>query len=426
MITLDTDPERIRVLTSVAALRRAHTDPLRILYLSAYWPRSQPSCGGEWRALCVGRALRELGTVETVVVQSESEDEKRANEPCTVLKVGYSIKLTPRSRPGLWRKLRQALDPRICYPHGWGADNNGSDYVLKRIKDFDLIWFGNFRTAHMFENWSWPRSVLDIDDLPTSVEWSNLRIASSLRTRLLQIVRINSWRRREKVLGDRFTVIAACSDADKTYLRKIGCRGSIHVIPNGFERPPTDPVRKPAAPPRIGFVGPFSHPPNLDGIRWFVEECWTRIKRCVPDARLRIVGKGSEGPLNPVGPDIDGLGWVSDIVDEIATWSLMIVPVRIGAGTRVKIAQGFSLKCPIVSTSLGAYGYDVQDRAELFLADTPRNFADACIRAIQYPTEANEMANRAWERFLQNWTFDAIVPRVWAAAEDCLRLSANL
>jgi glycosyltransferase involved in cell wall biosynthesis len=421
MITLATGPERTRVLSSVATLRRTH--PLRILYLSAYWPRSQPSCGGEWRALCVGRALRELGTVETVVVQSESEDGKRENEPDTVLKVGGSIKLIRRSKPGLWRSLRWALDPRISFPHGWGVDTNGSHSVLERIKDFDLIWFGNFRTANMFENRSWPRSVLDIDDLPTSVESSNLRIASNLRSRLRQIVRINSWKRREKVLGDRFTVIAACSEADKAYLRKIGCRGSIHVIPNGFERPAVDPVRKPAAPPRIGFVGPFSHPPNLDGIRWFVEECWTRIKRCIPDARLRIVGKGSEGPLRPVGPDIDGLGWVSDIVDEIATWSLMIVPVRIGSGTRVKIAQGFSLKCPIVSTSLGAYGYDVQDRSELFLADTARNFADACIRAIQYPIEATEMANKAWERFLQEWTFDAIVPSVWAAAEECLRLS---
>jgi glycosyltransferase involved in cell wall biosynthesis len=277
----------------------------------------------------------------------------------------------------------------------------------------------------MFENRSWPRSILDIDDLPTSVERSNFRTASSLQTRLMQMVRISSWKRREKVLGDRFTVIAACSDADKAYLHKIGCRGPIHVIPNGFERPATDPVRRPAAPPRIGFVGPFSHPPNLGGIQWFVQECWPRIKRCLPDARLRVVGKGSEGPLKPVGPDIDGLGWVSDVVDEIATWSLMIVPVRMGGGTRVKIAQGFSLKCPIVSTSLGAYGYDVQDGKEVFLADTPRDFADACVRAIQYPIEATEMANRAWEQFLQKWTWDVITPRIWAAAEECLRLSAD-
>jgi polysaccharide biosynthesis protein PslH len=425
-MSLDTSSERARILSSVAAFRRSQTRPLRILYLSTYWPRNHPSCGGEWRAVGVGRALRELGTVETVVVRSESEDEERANKASCAFDVCSSVKVTPRSEPGLWRKIRWALDPRISYPHGWGVDTNGSKSALQRIEDFDLIWFGNFRTANMFENWYWPRSVLDVDDLPSSVERSDFRTARKLRTRLLQIVRISSWKRREKVLGDRFTVIAACSDTDKAYLRRIGCRGPIHVIPNGFERPAAEPVRRPAVPPRIGFIGPFSHPPNLDGIRWFVKECWPRIKRCIPDARLRIVGEGSEGPLRPVGPDIDGLGWVSDIVDEIGTWSLMTVPLRIGAGTRVKIAQGFSLKCPIVSTSLGAYGYDVQDGVEMDLVDTAKSFADACIRAIQYPIEANEMANRAWEQFLQKWTWDAIAPRVRAAAEECLRLSADL
>jgi glycosyltransferase involved in cell wall biosynthesis len=145
----------------------------------------------------------------------------------------------------------------------------------------------------------------------------------------------------------------------------------------------------------------------------------------MPDVRLRIVGEGSDGPLKPLGPDIDGLGWVSDLVDEIGTWSLMIVPLRLGAGTRVKIAQAFSLKCPIVSTSFGAYGYGVKDRVELLLADTAGSFSEACMRMIRNPIEANEVANRAWEQFLRKWTWDAIAPRVWAAAEHCLKLSTD-
>jgi glycosyltransferase involved in cell wall biosynthesis len=156
-----------------------------------------------------------------------------------------------------------------------------------------------------------------------------------------------------------------------------------------------------------------------------VKDCWPLIKRDVPDARLRIIGKGSETDLKPGGPDIDGLGWVSDMIDEFASWSLMIVPIRLGAGTRVKIAQAFSLKCPVVSTSFGAYGYDVDDKVELLLADTATTFAQACVRTIREPNEANEMANRAWGRFLRQWTWDAIAPRVRAAAEDCLRLTES-
>jgi hypothetical protein len=54
------------------------------------------------------------------------------------------------------------------------------------------------------------------------------------------------------------------------------------------------------------------------------------------------------------------------------TWSAMIVPIRVGGGTRVKIAQALSRKCPVVSTSLGAFGYNVIDRGEILIANDPR------------------------------------------------------
>ena len=199
----------------------------------------------------------------------------------------------------------------------------------------------------------------------------------------------------------------------------------MHVIPNGFERPARPPVRKPVTPPRIGFIGIFDYAPNLGGIQWFVRECWPRIKRELPDARLRLVGRHSDGPLKPDGPDIDGLGWVANTDGEMATWSSMVVPLQLGAGTRGKIAHAFSAKCPVVSTSLGAYGYEVESGRELLLADTPEDFASACVGLVRRPPEAMAMAERAWAQFLGKWTWDAIRPRIWAAAEDCLRRNAQ-
>jgi glycosyltransferase involved in cell wall biosynthesis len=396
---------------------------LRILYVSAYWPRSRPLCGGEWRTLGVGRALRELGTVETIVVGSSSRQETCRNERTNGLPVSCCIEPKRRSRKGLLGKIRWALDPRIPYPLGCGVDAGGSALVSQSIRGSDLVWLCNFRTPYMFDNLAWPKSVLDVDDLPSCIEESSWQAASGLGKRLLQMVRVQSWRRRERALGERFTVLATCSDSDEAYLRKIGCSGPVHVIPNGFDRPTGEPSRTPTIPPRIGFVGPFSHPPNLEGICWFVKNCWPLIKRGIPDARLRIVGAESEGELKPVGPDIDGLGWVSDLAEEMATWSLMVVPIKSGAGTRVKLAHGFSLKCPVVCTSFGAYGYDIRDGVEALLADTADTFAEACVRIVRDPIEAGAMADRAWERFLQKWTWDAIAPRVLEAVEECLRRS---
>jgi glycosyltransferase involved in cell wall biosynthesis len=159
----------------------------------------------------------------------------------------------------------------------------------------------------------------------------------------------------------------------------------------------------------------------LEGVRWFLRECWPSVKNEVPGAQLRLVGKDTDGPLRPDAADVKALGYLTDPADEIATWSAMIVPVLPGAGTRVKIAEAFSCKCPVVSTHLGAYGYDVRNGRELLFADDPVDFAGACVSLVRDRAAASAISERAYAAFLQNWTWDAIAPRVWAAAEDALR-----
>ncbi|HZQ46804.1 MAG TPA: glycosyltransferase, partial [Verrucomicrobiae bacterium] len=163
-----------------------------------------------------------------------------------------------------------------------------------------------------------------------------------------------------------------------------------------------------------------SYQPNLSGVQWFIKECWPRIKREIPNARLRLAGKDTDGLLKPIAPDVDALGWLTEPAEEIATWSAMIIPLRFGAGTRIKIADAFSRKCPVVSTRLGAFGYDVQNGRELLLADSPAEFAAACVSLVRDPAQASAMAERAFAGFLEKWTWEAIAPRVKIAAEDAL------
>jgi glycosyltransferase involved in cell wall biosynthesis len=213
-------------------------------------------------------------------------------------------------------------------------------------------------------------------------------------------------------------VLSVCSEADRQYL---GGGEHVHVIPNGFQRPAQAPARNPCDPPCIGFIGLYSYFPNLEGMRWFVRQCWPLVKRELPNAHLRVVGRDSDGPLKPAGPDIETLGFVADPAAEIATWSAMVVPVLHGAGTRIKIADAFSRKCPVVATRMGAYGYEVQSGRELLLADDPGAFAAACVALFRDRAAGSAMAERAYDAFLQKWTWDAIAPQIRAAAEDALR-----
>ncbi len=391
----------------------------RILYISEPWTH-----GAHVRYLNVLRALQQIGAVEVVMLSAATGVTDPVSEADSEVNVAYALETQPRPNTGLIAKLTFTFDPRTDYPYARALANEGIRRVVRNLREFDLIWFFKQRAAYMFPNMAWQRSVLDIDDLQSTYERTALRLGGALH-RLKALRGLYIWRRRERILAKRFSVLTVCSEEDRAYLRKMGVDSRVHVIPNGFEKTSVEPVRSPATPPRIGFIGGFDHLPNREGISWFVKKCWPDIKRKVPEARLRLIGRDADTFRELGGPDVDPLGWLPNPSDEIQTWSAMVVPIRLGAGTRVKIAQGFSQKCPIVSTSLGAFGYGAIDGREMYVADSAQAFSKACVQAICAPEEAGLMAQRAWIEFLDKWTWDAIRPRIWAAAEDCLRLNAR-
>lgn len=388
---------------------------LRILYLAPCRPEGL-AFGTQLRALHVARVLREVGDVHFVVTGFPDEDRPGAGNG--EFPVDRFLPLEPvPARPAVER-VRCWIDPRFINITGHRVGPGDRDWLERHMDGFDLVWLHHLKNANRFERWAWPKSVLDIDDVPSTYLRTQARNAPGAGRRLHAWLRMQVARRREGQLGRRFGVLAVCSEADR---RHLALRAPVHVIPNGFDAPERPFRRRPVAPPRIGFIGVFNYEPNREGVRWFAEHCWPRIRRVRPDAELRLIGRHTDGEGKPAGEGIRGLGWLEDAGDEMAGWSLMIVPVRLGAGTRVKIAEGFSKRIPMVATPLGAFGYDVASGRELWMADNAEDFAGACLRVLDDPDGAEQMAERGWRRFLDEWTWEAIRPRILAAAEDGLR-----
>lgn len=390
---------------------------MRILYLTSSWPHGK-AFGGQIRALHIGRALKQIGDVTLTVVSSDPTDADTIFKTTAEFPMADPIRIIDTPNRSLLAKSRWAVDTRFLNIHGCAAEPKDRYRLLQMMDQFDLVWVLNSRTPNILDRWHWPHSVLDIDDVPSTFQRSVWQNGSGLKQKIKAGIHSLLLQRREQRLPERFSTLAVCSNADRKYL---GGGPHIHVIPNGFERPLQEPTRTKVTPMRIGFIGLYSYPPNLEGMQWFLRECWPRIKREEPGVRLRLAGKDTDGSLYPGSPDIDALGWIPDPAAEIATWSAMIIPIRHGAGTRIKIADAFSRKCPVVSTRLGAFGYEVKDGRELLLADAPEEFASACISLLRDPQRGGAMAERAYVAFLQGWTWDAIAPKVWAAAEDAMR-----
>jgi glycosyltransferase involved in cell wall biosynthesis len=392
--------------------------PPKILYLAPCAPMGKPY-GLRLRTAAVARALQAMGNLDCVVVQVGGDgftDDAAINAKFGFKRHIEPVPIGPRS---LRNRLRCACDARYLEYFGHTVSEVDRAALEASFTDYDLIWVHHLHTANYLRRWKWTRTVMDLDDIPSTFYQTLLDQSRGLKERLQAQLKKWTAQRRERLLAERFPVLAVCSETDRQLL---GFDENVHVIPNGFSRPDLEPVRQPTAPPRIGFIGKFGYRPNDDGIRWFLRECWPKIIQAIPDAEMRIVGEGGESVVPCGGSGIRALGWVDDAAAEIATWSVTVVPLQMGSGTRLKIAEAFSRKCPLVSTSLGAYGYQVQHGRELLLADAATDFAAACVKVIREPAFATAMAERAWSAFVSQWTWDAIQPRIHAAAEAALRL----
>lgn len=368
-----------------------------ILYVVSHCPHGR-AYGARLRTLHVGRALARIGEVTMLPVELWPWDDAGRAAAAREFNIVEPIRPRQIGAGGAFGRARRELDPSHLNTHGFVPSGADRDRAIELIKSHDLAWVHTVRTANATGVGRWPFGVLDIDDLPSAV----YEPAPGMVARALAPVRRLQWRRREGRLLGRFDRLVVCSQPDRAAFAD---SPRVAAVPNGFDRLP-ERSYAPADPPRLGFIGTMEYAPNRDAISWFVREVWPIIRDKNPVVTLRLVGSLPGVP--PItAPGVEWLGFVDNPADEIASWSAMVVPIRSGGGTRVKIAEAFSRRCPVVSTTLGAFGYPVTDGVELMLADNAEATASACLRIVDDPAFARALTDRAHDLFERRCTWDA-------------------
>jgi glycosyltransferase involved in cell wall biosynthesis len=131
----------------------------------------------------------------------------------------------------------------------------------------------------------------------------------------------------------------------------------------------------------LSFVGPATHIPNYIGLKWFLENCWKCLLEKDSSYVLKIIGNWPENKRNEVShkyKNIQFLGFVPNLADSLNN-TIMVVPITVGSGIRMKILEAASLGIPFVSTSVGAEGLPFEKGRDCFIADTPESFVKAII-----------------------------------------------
>jgi len=146
--------------------------------------------------------------------------------------------------------------------------------------------------------------------------------------------------------------------------------------------------------------------PNIDGVIHFVQNIWPRISDAHPQARCKIIG-GSPPPslLALAGPRVELTGFVADLRPHLAAAAAVVVPLRLGGGTRLKIVEAMAMGKAIVSTTLGAEGIEAVPGRDLLVEDQPAAFADAVSRLLVEPAIAARIGQSARQLAVESYAW---------------------
>jgi glycosyltransferase involved in cell wall biosynthesis len=172
------------------------------------------------------------------------------------------------------------------------------------------------------------------------------------------------------------------SEADMAAARELCPAASLRLVPNVVDVRAIDPVIPDVAARRVLFVGDFTYEPNRTALRFLLDEAMPRVWAELPDAKLRLVGRGLEQP--PSGDArVEALGFVEELADAYAGISVAAVPLLQGGGTPLKLIEALAYALPVLATPRAAAGLAVADGEHCLLAEGPEAFAQALTRVLR-------------------------------------------
>jgi len=378
---------------------------LRLLWVS---PWSAPSLVGGGEQLRQASLLLRLGERHDVHIVAPHEPEDRAVRAAvgqvTIVDCPHGSTRWTRSRPGLLAHALFGRDPLVA-----AAERRRRrafraaveplaaevDAVLVEHVEFARIAGGR----HADPAW-----ILTAHYLP-SRQAEHLAALGSPRWRWLWATDVRRAGRLERWAARRYDAIVAVSPDDASALE-----GMVSVVPNGVSL--DRPVSPLPAEPTVLFLGSLDTRANVDGISWFVGEAWPEIRQELPAARLVVAGRSPTAEVVSLVADAQGVELLPDVADVTLVLEMsriVVVPLRVGSGTRIKALQGLAHARVVVGTSIGLEGLGLTDRRDALVADDPRTLAASVVAACLDGALASRVAaagrTHAQEHF--SWTASA-------------------
>ncbi len=219
-------------------------------------------------------------------------------------------------------------------------------------------------------------------------------------------------RRFEQQSAELVTGQVAVSEPDAACFRdEFKMRNVLGAVPTGVDCEYFQPPAQPASKPVLAFLGSMDWDANQDAVTWFAGEILPRIRAKVPAAEFLVIGRNPPAALRALAEKDRGLritGTVPDVRPLMAEAAAMVLPLRIGGGTRIKIYEAMAMGAPVISTTIGAEGLDVAHGRNILLADTAEAFAAETTALLTDSARAATLAAEARRHVAENYSWGRV------------------
>jgi len=313
------------------------------------------------------------------------------------------------------------------------AVDSGDSHYLQHNKTLAKIASMKFDIVHVFRLYLAPVAEilkkhglnsfysLDIDD----IESDTRRSISKLFFANCDFIQASNLSKESEIYFNietksipGYDQIYTCSLLDRNILQNRFPGKVISVLPNVVPIPKKTRDHRANQIFTILFVGTLGYYPNTDALLFFADQIAPILReKSRQPWILRVVGTFPENKrikhLESF-PEIKFAGRVNDLSPEYDAADIVVAPIRGGGGTRIKILEAFAHGVPVVSTSKGCEGLDVENRVHLIIEDDARLFAEACIQLMADNRFADEISRQALDLAVFKYSPE-IINQVWTS-----------
>lgn len=390
---------------------------MRILFLSQLLPFPLDA-GPKLRAYYVLRYLVEAGHQVTLLTFARESDS--AASKAMLERLCESVQTVPLKRS----RAKDARDGlrSLFSDRPFLIIRDRVEAMVRRVAE--LTGEGSFDAVHADQLWMAPFAseldcgIIRVLDQHNAVFQVTRRWADGRRnplTRSLARREADKLSRFERSVCRRFDRVVWVSEKDRTAIReddREADSGAVdRIIPIATDPSERPLIKRRPDPFRVTFVGGMHWPPNADGIRWFADQVWPRVVEEVPGARLTVIGKRPPAVLKRLEGTCDVVGFAPHLNPYLEETAVFVVPLRSGAGMRVKILDAWCWGLPVVSTSIGAEGLEVRPGENLLLGDSPEELASSIVEASHDRQLSTRLVDGGRQTVSEHYDWRKVYPR---------------